>query len=185
MKFELDLIRAGRALPIDRGEAGRGAVIPTRKAIREATDAVIFDALQAGSMPRLVRSVCNAMLVVARAVDDHDLEPEVDDFIAAAMSLLEAGRGALDLALVVNDWDGARAGAVMIELTVRGMCAALSIDYDAALRAVHEGRDPPLPNSSGANDVRPSNDAPGADRPADRDPRSPGTADAGDGAREL
>jgi len=147
MKQELDLIRAGRSEPIDRG-SGPLPTAPTRKAIRESTDEIMFGALQKGSMPELVRSVCETMLVVARAVDEHDFEPGADDFVAASMSLIEAGRNALDLALMVDDKEGCRAGAVMIELTVRGICAALSIDYDKALRAVLEGREPPLPTTT-------------------------------------
>lgn len=119
-----------------------------RKALREATDALIHDALLIDDLTALVRMNCEAMLVVATTLVQYEAEPEVVDMVAAARTLIEGARGVMDRGLQLGDPETLKCGAVMIELTVRGMCAALSVPYDDAMlecyRAQQAGENPVL-----------------------------------------
>lgn len=70
--------------------------------------------------------------------------PSIEDFREASVALIEDARAVFDRGVMVDDMATMRCGAVMLELTVRGMCAALGQDYEEAMRAVHEGREPPI-----------------------------------------
>ena len=106
---------------------------------------MIHEGLKPDNMATLIATICRAMLDVAHAVDDHDAEPDVEDFVEAAIAHIENGRSVIDKGLTIDDMPTIKCGAVMLEITVRGICAALSISYEDAMRAVHEGREAPNP----------------------------------------
>jgi hypothetical protein len=141
MKFELDLVRAGKK-PVPDGVAEiKQSVTMSRRDIRLISDEVIGNALLKNDLPSLAASCCGLMLTVAKAVDDHDIEPDVPDFIEAAQALIEDARAVIDRGLQIDRDEVAKVGAVMVELTVRGICAALNFPYDDLMRAVAAGLD--------------------------------------------
>jgi hypothetical protein len=145
MKTELAIVRRGRQPAVLTIDPKKLPTTPSRKRIRESTDAVIHEALKRDDMPALIRTMCTVMLEVAQTLDIHDEEPDVADLVEAAQALIEAGRAVMDRGLQLQSWETTKCGAVMLELTVRGMFAACSIPYDEALLAVYEGRQPPGP----------------------------------------
>ena len=54
----------------------------------------------------------------------------------------------MDRGLMLRNWETVRCGSVMLELTVRGICAALSVPYDIVLaevlRAQQAGENPAI-----------------------------------------
>ena len=134
MRFELDLLRD--TVPADADARTE----PARKALREATDAIIHDALMIDDLPALVRLSAEAMLTVAASLLQYSVEPDVRDLVDAAQALIEDSRAVMDRGLMLRSWETVRCGAVMMELTVRGLCAALSVPYDAVLREVHRAQ---------------------------------------------
>ena len=131
MRFELDLIRASvPPEPTARTE-------PTRKHLREATDAVIHDALLVNDLPELVRLSAEAMHSVATALLRYEVDPQVPDFVEAAQALIEDGRAVMDRGLMINNWETVGFGAVMLEIAIRGIFAALNVPYDKVLAEVH------------------------------------------------
>lgn len=121
-----------------------GVKIPTtiaRKSIREDSDFVIYEGLQAQNIPTLATGLAKMMLTVAVAIDTHDFEPEVGDLITGSGQLLAHARDALDRALQLEQWDNARAASVMVELVARGLAATLSLPYSELLAAVASGEE--------------------------------------------
>lgn len=134
MKFELDLVRQDRPLD-DDPKARRRNTTAHRKELREVTDAIINEALPSNDLTLLVYLSCETILEVARCLDDMSEEPELLDFVMAASEHLQNARATMDRGLTLQDWETVRRGAVMVELTVRGVCAALSVPYEEALSA--------------------------------------------------
>jgi hypothetical protein len=135
MRYELELVRAS-ITPAAPGEA----VNQTRKALREVTDGLIHNALLLNDLPELVRMSAETMVCVATALARYEQNPEVPDFVEATKTLIEGGRGVMDRGLMLGDWPTANCGAVMLEIAVRGICAALSIPYDKVLAEVHRAQ---------------------------------------------
>ncbi len=148
MRFELDTLRA--SVPPDPDARTE----PTRKQLREATDAVIHDALLVNDLPELVRLSAEAMCSVATALLRFELDPQVPDFVEAAQALIEDGRAVMDKGLMLRGWETTRCGAVMLEITVRGICAALSVPYDKVLAEVHRAQQAGENAGRSAADVR-------------------------------
>jgi hypothetical protein len=134
MKHELDLVRASVTPDKTQGSA------PTRKDLREVTDRLIHDCLLANDLPDLVCMSAETMCVVATALLRFELEPQVIDFVEAGQALIEQGRAVMDKGLMLNSELTTNCGAVMLEITVRGICAALSVPYDKVLAEVHRAR---------------------------------------------
>jgi hypothetical protein len=135
VKFELDLLRSSTE------PAGTvTATTPDRRALRQTTDALIHDALLVNDLPELVRLSAETMCVVAATLVRAQRDPQVPDFVQAAKTLIEGARGVMDRGLMVHDWPTVECGAVMIEITVRGICAALNVPYDKVLVEVHRAR---------------------------------------------
>jgi hypothetical protein len=132
MKFELDLIRPDRPLD-DDPKARRRDTTAHRKELREVTDAVINEALPSNDLTLLVYLSCEVILEVARCLDDVSEDPTLLDFVLAASEHLQNARATMDRGLLLQDWETVRRGAVMVELTVRGICAALSVPYEEAV----------------------------------------------------
>lgn len=132
MKYELELVRKNRPLD-DDPKARRRDTTAHRKELREVTDAIINEALPSNDLTLLVYLSCEAILEVARCLDDVSEEPELLDFVMAASEHLQNARATMDRGLLLQDWETVRRGAVMVELTVRGVCAALSVPYEEAL----------------------------------------------------
>lgn len=132
MKFELDLVRAS-GVP----DTGANA---TRKELREVTDELIHSALLVNDLPELVRLSAETMCIVARALVRFENDPQVPDFVEASQALIEQGRAVMDKGLLLRNSETINCGAVMLELTVRGICAALSVPYDEVLREVAQAR---------------------------------------------
>ena len=134
MRFELDLLRGSvETDPSQRSE-------PSRKGLRETTDRLIYGALLVNDLPELVRLSAETMCVVAEALIRFDRDPGVPDFVEAAQALVEQGRAVMDRGLMLTSAETINCGAVMLELTVRGICAALSVPYDRVLVEVHRAR---------------------------------------------
>ena len=134
MRYELDLLRAGVTPEPDAPSN------PTRKELREATDQLIHSALLVNDLPELVRLSAETMCTVATALLRFEREPGVPDFVEAAQALIEQGRSVMDKGLMLRSPETINCGAVMLELTVRGICAALSVPYDEVLREVAQAR---------------------------------------------
>lgn len=132
MKFELDLVRAS-GVPDTSANA-------TRKELREITDELIHSALLVNDLPELVRLSAETMCIVARALVRFENDPQVPDFVEASQALIEQGRAVMDRGLMLGSPETINCGAVMLELTVRGICAALSVPYDQVLIEVHRAR---------------------------------------------
>ncbi len=134
VKHELDLLRGSVA------HEPTAPVAPTRKAVREATDALIHDALLRDDLPALVATSATVMCAVATALLRHGHEPDVADLVEGTQALIESGRDVLDRGLMLQSAETIKCGSVMLELAVRGLCAALSVPYDAALAEVVQAR---------------------------------------------
>lgn len=134
MRFELDTLRASVAVEPDAPSN------PTRKELREATDRLIHSALLVNDLPELVHLSAETMCTVATALLRFNREPTVPDFVEASQALIEQGRAVMDKGLMLRSWETVSCGAVMLELTVRGICAALSVPYDRVLVEVHRAR---------------------------------------------
>jgi hypothetical protein len=130
MQFEMDTMRASTA------HDATAPVAPTRKALREATDALMNDGLATGELVEAVTRACDVMCTVAAGLVRHGYEPGVADLVEATCASIENARAVLDKGLMLQDAATVNCGAVMVELTVRGMCAALGVPYDSALREV-------------------------------------------------
>lgn len=134
MKHELDLLRD--SVPVDADARTE----PTRKDLREATDELIHSGLLVNDLPELVRLSAETMCTVATALLRFEREPAVPDLVEAAQALIEQGRAVMDKGLLLRSWETVQCGAVMLELTVRGICAALSVPYDRVLTEVVQAR---------------------------------------------
>lgn len=177
MRFELALLRPDVAGdPTQRTE-------PARKAIRVVTDRMLHDALRVDDLPGLVTLAAETMCVVAETLLAFGIEPDVADLVEAAQALVEDSRAVMDRGLLLRSFETVRCGAVMMELTVRGLCATLSVPYDAVLVEVRRAG---LAGEAPA--VRPILIAAGllAAPEVDRSPESPGdkTADLQGAANE-
>lgn len=134
MRFELELVRAAVAPdPTQRSE-------PSRKRLREVTDTLINDALLLDDLPELVRLSAETMCTVAETLLIYEVEPDVRDLVEATQALIETARAVMDKGLLLRSWETTRCGAVMLEVAVRGLCATLSVPYDAVLAEVHRAR---------------------------------------------
>lgn len=150
MKFEQDLV--GREpIPL-----GRVPSTEARRDVRVITDAFIFDALRANQMQPLLDGACDTMLTLARALNRHSIEAEVPDFMEAAVALIEDARTVFDAGMRVDDHDRAKIGAVMLELAVRGILAALDKPYYELMKARHAQE-----NDDGSKTVGGAGGAPG------------------------
>ncbi len=145
MKFELELVRAGRPIDATVARPVKEVAVGVRKALRETTDALLVDGIHHGKLAGVAKQCCRTMLVVAGVLDACMVEPEIADFAEAAINLVEGARGVMDRGLTLHDWPTINAGAVMMEVTMRGICACMGVDYEAAMRAVHDGSEPVLP----------------------------------------
>jgi hypothetical protein len=134
MRFELDLLR--ESVPPDPEQRTE----PTRKHLRETTDALIHGALLVNDLPELVRMSAETMCSVATALLRFEINPDVPDFVEASQALIEDGRAVMDRGLTLRSWETTRIGAVMLEIAVRGICAALSVPYDKVLPEVHRAQ---------------------------------------------
>lgn len=127
MRHELDLVRPG--VIVDQGQD----IIPLRRELRETTDALIHEALLVNDLPELVRLSGETILCVARTLARLGRDPQVPDFVEAAQASIEQGRAVMDRGLVLASPETLLCGAVMIEITCRGICAALGVPYDSLL----------------------------------------------------
>lgn len=134
MRFELALVRD--AVAPDPGQRSD----PSRKRLREVTDALIHDALLVDQLPELVRLSAETMCTVAETLLIFEIEPDVRDLVEATQALIEDSRAVMDKGLLLRSWETVRCGAVMLELVVRGLCATLSVPYDEVLAEVHRAR---------------------------------------------
>lgn len=134
MRTELDLLRATVTPDPDQRTE------PSRKVLRETTDTLIHGALLVNDLPELVRLSAETMVCTATVLLRYAQEPDVPDLVEAAQALIEDSRTVMDRGLMLKDWATTRTGAVMLELTVRGICAALSVPYDAVLAEVHRAQ---------------------------------------------
>lgn len=134
MKFEMTLFGPGVT------PNPSAPTVPARKALRETTDSLIHNALLVNDLPGLVAQSAEVIALVARTLLQFEQEPEVPDFVEAVRAHIENGRAVMDRGLTLNDWDTVRCGAVMLEITVRGICAALSVPYDLVLAEVHRAQ---------------------------------------------
>lgn len=134
MKHELELFRA--LVEVDQDARTE----PARKELREITDQVIHQALLVNDLPELVRLTAETMATVATALLRFGRDPQVPDFVEASQALIEAGRSVMDRGLMLRSWESVSCGAVMLEISVRGICAALSVPYDKVLGEIHRAR---------------------------------------------
>ena len=142
MKQELDLCRPTIT------PASADPTTASRKALREKTDDLIHNALLIDDLPGLVALSAETMICVATTLLRYDIEPDVRDLVDAAQAHIESGRAVMDRGLMLRNWETVRCGSVMLELTVRGICAALSVPYDKVLaevlRAQQAGENPAI-----------------------------------------
>jgi hypothetical protein len=144
MRYEIALVRD--AVPVDKNARTE----PSRKALREVSDKLIHDALLVNELPALVIMSAETMCVVAEILVQFEEDPQVPDLVDGAQALIECGRAVMDRGLMLRSWETVRTGSVMLELAVRGLCATLSVPYDAVLAEVHRA------NQAGQNPlVRP------------------------------
>lgn len=134
MRYELDLVRA--SVTPDPAQV----TTVHRRDLRVVTDRLIHDALLVNELPALVGLSAEVMVTVATILATYEIEPGVPDFVEASQALIEAGRGVMDRGLLLRSWETTQCGAVMLELTVRGICATLSVPYDKVLAEVHRAR---------------------------------------------
>lgn len=132
MKFELELVK-GSVNPDPRTPT-----TPSRRDLQLATDALIAD--EPLDLTGVVERSCSIMLVVAKTLTTYQQDPQVPDLVEASSASIRAARLVMDRGLLMNDWDQVRCGAVMLELSVRGLCAALSVPYDRVMAEVHRAQ---------------------------------------------
>lgn len=132
MKMELDLVRATLT------PNPKTPTTPSRRDLQLATDALI--AGEPLDLTGVVEQCCSIMLVVARTLAQYEQDPQVPDLVTGSSESIRAARSVMDRGLLLNDWEQVRCGAVMLELSVRGLCAALSVPYDRVLAEVHQAQ---------------------------------------------
>lgn len=140
MRFERSLIDG----EIECAREAGGRWPPTtsvRHGLRSITDEVIHKALRNDSMAELAEGMCLIMLTSAKTTVAYNLDPDVADFVEACTALIEDARSVADRGLTTHDERTAKCGLVMLELTVRGIAAALGMPYEDLVRAVHAGDD--------------------------------------------
>lgn len=130
MRYELSLVRD--SVTVDQSQP----VAPLRKELREATDALIHEALLVNDLPELLRLSADTVLCTARILARLGRDPEVPDFVEGAQALIEQGRAVADRGLQLNSPETLLCGAVMLELACRGVFAALGAPYDQVLAEV-------------------------------------------------
>lgn len=100
--------------------------------------------LEAGATQASVaEDLAVGMLCVASAVAVLGADPDENDLVAAAMAAIAEAFNALDKALLLNNWDGASAAAVQVELVLRGLAATLGLPYAALLQSAAACADDP------------------------------------------
>lgn len=134
MKAEMDIVRA------DIVADAKEPTTATRRALREATDAIIHDALLTNELPSLLQMSAECMIVVAGCMVSYEQDPGVPDFVEGAQACIECARAVIDKGLMLNSWETVRCGAVMLELTCRGIFAALGAPYDQVLAECYRAR---------------------------------------------
>lgn len=135
MRFELDTFREGVAVETD------ARTEPSRKTLREATDLLIHNALLVNDLPELVRLSAETMADVATILVRYARDPQVPDFVEASRALLVEARDVMDRGLMLRSFELVDCGAVMLEIVVRGICAALSVPYDKVMLEMKRARD--------------------------------------------
>jgi hypothetical protein len=143
MEYEIGLIKndteqAGSGV---NGSTDWGDTTSIRKGLRNITDDLIHQALMNDSMVDACTGMCLTMLVVAKFSYALRSIPDVRDFVEASQALIEDARSVADKGLMLHSHETTRCGAVMMEIVVRGMCAALSLPYDKLLAAVNANED--------------------------------------------
>lgn len=139
MKFELELTRPPAVTDLPEGVTPLGPTkqaisVEVRRDVRLATDELIHEALRANQLPPLVDGVCKVMHDLAVSLHKLKLEPDVPHFIEAACALIEDARTVYDAGVRVDDVEKTAIGAVMVEITARGVFAALNIDYETEMK---------------------------------------------------
>lgn len=137
MKFELNLVRGGERPDVPRIKPV--SATPMRKQLNETVATAVREALQNASLLPVAEGLSRVMLVVAAIVDMFDAEPDIADFVVAAMRSIDNAQSILDRGLMIHNWEEVRQGSVMMEIAVRGVCAALGIPYNSVLEAVWTG----------------------------------------------
>lgn len=134
MRYEMSLVRADfeGVEPLPR--------TALRAQLRQATDALIHDALLENNLPALVQLCGSTMLTVASTLVQVRQEPDVPDLVEAAQGLIEDARNVLDRGLMLDVPETTKIGAVMVELIARGLCAVCSVDYDKLLAYLYAQR---------------------------------------------
>lgn len=141
MKQELDIIRAG-AEPLPAGVFKlKPSTTESRRNLRLLSDEVLDWAHGNANIAGLATACSALMLAVARIVDAHDIEPDVPNFLEAVQALIEKSRAVMDKGLMIDSPETSKCGAVMMELSVRGIAAALNLPYGELLQTVKDGGD--------------------------------------------
>lgn len=141
MKLELELAaeeftKYGMAQPKTDTDAVF-ALKSQRRVIREQTEALINRALLANDFIELANEVAGLALVAAGTAVRFGQPPTIKDFVLSAKDSVEDARAQLDRALMIRDWEGVRVGLARLEIIWRGVCACLSVPYEALLRERH------------------------------------------------
>lgn len=134
MKFELTLVR-----PTITSDP-KAPTAPSRLLLRQASDRVLHDALALNDLPGLVETACDTMLVVAGVLAKYEQDPQVPDFVEGAQACIENARAVMDKGLLLQSWETVNCGAVMMEITLRGICATLGMPYEKVLARCHAAR---------------------------------------------
>lgn len=142
MRQELDLVRASVTPTPTQPKTA------SRRDLRLVTDDLIHGSLLKNDLPGLIGACALSIITVAKILASYEQEPAVESFVEAAQAHIENGRAVMDKGLTVDSWETANCGAVMIEITVRGVCACLGVPYDLALaealRAQQDGTAPDI-----------------------------------------
>lgn len=134
MRQELDLVRASVTPTPTQPKTA------SRRDLRLVTDDLIHGSLLKNDLPGLIGACALSIITVAKILASYEQEPAVESFVEAAQAHIENGRAVMDKGLTVDSWETANCGAVMIEITVRGVCACLGVPYDKILAEVHRAR---------------------------------------------
>lgn len=134
MKQELEIIRAG-VVKI------KPSTNDSRRSLRVLSDALLQWAHGNASIEGLATGCGALMLDVARIVDAHDVEPDIPNFLEAIQAVVETGRAVMDKGLMIDSPETTKCGAVMMEISVRGIAAALNLPYGELLQTVKDGGD--------------------------------------------
>jgi hypothetical protein len=132
MRHELNLVQAGIT------QDPKAPTTAFRRALREGTDALIHDGPI--DLVEVVARSCQVMLTVACTMATYGHEPQAPDFYEAAAACIENGQAVMDKGLMLQSQETINCGAVMLEITVRGMCAALGVPYDQVLAHCYEAQ---------------------------------------------